>query len=109
MRGRARRVFNMCTSDEVRMSERVHILLDAAEKERFRQVAAREGKSLSEWLRDAARERLAAVQAKESLDSIGALEAFFTACDERESGEEPDWEAHQEVIERSIRSGSRVT
>jgi len=37
------------------------------------------------------------------------LEAFFTACDERESGEEPDWEAHREVIERSIRSGSRVT
>ena len=63
MRGRARRVFSMCTSDEVRMSERVHIL----------------------------------------------LEAFFTACDERESGEEPDWEAHREMIERSIRSGSRVT
>lgn len=91
------------------MDERVHILLDGAEKERFRRWAEREGKSLSEWLREAAREKLAASSRGRPLDSREALEAFFEGCDARERGEEPDWEAHRRVIEESIRSGSGST
>jgi hypothetical protein len=91
------------------MSERVHIVLDPVEKERFRQMAAREGKSLSEWLRDAAREKLAAARTHGALDSAAALEAFFEECDGREQGREPGWEAHREVIERSLRSGGTAT
>lgn len=88
------------------MTERVHLLLDGAEKERFRRWAEREGKSLSEWLREAAREKLAAASATQPLDSRESLEAFFDGCDARERGEEPDWEAHRRVIEESIRTGA---
>ena len=41
------------------MTERIHIVVDRAEKERYRRLAAREGKTLSEWLRAAARDRVA--------------------------------------------------
>jgi hypothetical protein len=33
------------------MTDRVHILMDRAEKERFRALAGREGKSLTRWQR----------------------------------------------------------
>jgi hypothetical protein len=85
---------------------RIHILLDKAEKERFRRQAALEGKSLGAWLRDAARERLAAAESRTRLDSIEELRAFFEACTAREQGQEPDWEAHRSVIEGSLRSGA---
>jgi hypothetical protein len=88
------------------MAERIHILVDREEKERFRRSAAREGRSLSEWLREAAKDRAAASESRVALDSREALEAFFAACDRRERGREPDWESHREVIERSIRSRS---
>ena len=42
------------------MPERIHLVLSAAEKERYRLAAARVGQSLSEWLRQAAEERAAA-------------------------------------------------
>jgi hypothetical protein len=84
------------------MTDRLHIVLDAAEKARFREVAAREGKSLSEWVRDAAREKVATSERGRTLATVGALEEFFAECDRRETGREPDWEAHREVLERSI-------
>lgn len=87
------------------MPDRVHLLLDAAEKERFRRWAERTGKTLSEWLREAAREKLAAESEGRELDSREALESFFAGCDARAHGEEPDWESHRRVIEQSIRSG----
>lgn len=85
---------------------RIHIVVDRGEKERFRRRAEREGKSLSAWLREAAREKLASDDARSRLDSRRALEEFFRRCDERERGAEPDWDAHRRVIEESIRSGS---
>ncbi|MEJ2501865.1 MAG: antitoxin [Gemmatimonadota bacterium] len=88
------------------MTERVHIVLDAAEKERFRRWAEREGKSLSEWLREAGREKIAASSERGSLGSRKALVSFFEACESRERGREPDWEAHRRVIEGSIGSGA---
>ena len=88
------------------MTDRLHIVVDQAEKERFREVAAREGKTLSEWVRDAAREKAAAAGEGRLLETVEALEAFFSECDAREAGREPDWESHRAVIERSISSGS---
>jgi hypothetical protein len=91
------------------MAERIHIVMGRAEKERYRRVAAREGKSLSEWLREAAQEKLAAVERGEELETPEALDAFFEACDARETGREPDWELHREVIERSKRGEASPT
>lgn len=88
------------------MSERIHIVVDAAEKERFRRQAAREGKTLSEWLREAAAEKAAAAREDRALDTVEALTSFFEECDARESGREPDWEEHRRVIERSITEGA---
>lgn len=73
------------------MTERIHLVLDAAEKERFRRLAARKGKTLSAWVRDAARFR-AAVEARAGLETEEDLRRFFDECDARESGLEPDWE-----------------
>lgn len=89
------------------MAERVHIVLGRAEKERYRQMAAREGKTLSEWLRAAAEER-AARAASRKLETEGALRQFFAECDAREAGRgpEPDWTEHRKTIERSMSSGA---
>jgi hypothetical protein len=84
---------------------RIHVPLDEAEKERFRQQAAREGKTLAAWLRDAAREKLAAAEPRVVLDTADDLRAFFAACSARETAREPAWEEHRRVIEGSIRSG----
>jgi hypothetical protein len=80
-------------------------VLDEHEKERFRLRAAREGKTLADWLRTAAREKLAAAEQGARLDSLDDLRAFFTACGARETGREPDWEEHRRVIDHSVRSG----
>lgn len=85
---------------------RIHVPLDEAEKERFRQQAEREGKSLAAWLRDAARDRLAAAQRRPAIATEGELRAFFAACTVRETRREPDWDEHRRVIEGSIRSGA---
>ena len=91
------------------MTERIHLALDPAEKERFRRMAVREGKSLSAWVRDAARDRAAAMEAGSGLETEGALTRFFEECDARESGREPDWEEHETVIRDSQTSGGTGT
>lgn len=88
------------------MAERIHIMIDRAEKEIFRRLAEGEGKSLSEWLRDAAREKVAAADRGVSLGTVEDLRGFFAECDDREAGAEPDWEQHRSVIERSIARGA---
>lgn len=84
---------------------RIHILLDESEKERYRRRAERAGMSLGAWLRQAAREKLAAEEAATRLDTVQELRAFFESCDEREPEGEPDWADHRRVIEASKRSG----
>jgi hypothetical protein len=91
------------------MATRIHILLDEADKVRYRQQAEREGKSLGAWLRIAAEERLQASLQGRSLRSRAEMERFFLECDEREDGEEPDWAEHRSVIERSRVQGLDVT
>lgn len=87
------------------MSERIHMVVEGDEKERYRRQAARQGLSLSEWLRDAAREKLARAEIRSRMETVEELDAFFDACDQREDGPEPDWSVHRRVIEDSIRSG----
>ncbi|HEX7050874.1 MAG TPA: hypothetical protein VF188_11770 [Longimicrobiales bacterium] len=91
------------------MVERIHMVVGREEKERFRASAARAGKSLSEWLREAAEEKLKASSAARRLESAADLRAFFEECDAREHGREPDWDVHREIIERSIRTGDTAT
>jgi hypothetical protein len=86
--------------DEV-MNTRIHIVVDEAEKDRFAQQARSEGKNLSEWLRDVARQALLRGEKGPKLKSVDELRSFFARCDERETGREPDWRAHRRVIEDS--------
>jgi len=86
------------------MDARIHILVREADKVRYGRQAEREGKSLGAWLREAAEEKLAAVE-RRRFDGPEALRAFFEACDAREPGVEPDSEEHRKVIERSRSEG----
>jgi hypothetical protein len=87
------------------MSRRVQVILDDEESETFRHHAAREGLSLSAWLREAGRDRLATRSSAERLETVEALRGFFARCDAREEGGEPDWEQHEAVIDTSRASG----
>ena len=91
------------------MTSRVHVILDEEERELFREAAAREGISLSAWLREAGRETLESQEGLRRVTTVKELRAFFAACDKREKGVEPDWEEHRSVIEHSIRSGQSDT
>lgn len=91
------------------MSTRIHIVVDEAEKDEFIRQARWEGKSLSEWLRDVARQALLRGEKGPRLSSVDELKSFFARCDERETGKEPDWKAHRRVIEESIGRGAAET
>jgi hypothetical protein len=80
------------------MTTRIHVVLAEVEKARYRSQAAREGKSLGAWLREAAEEKLLAAHGVRRLDQEGALQDFFAQCDAREVGREPDWEEHLRVM-----------
>lgn len=88
---------------------RVQVLMEKEEREEFRRMAQRSGMSLSSWLRQAGLDRMARDAGAVEIDSPKALREFFAACDERESGIEPDWEEHKRVIEGSKRSGDSQT
>lgn len=81
---------------------RIHVVIDAAEREAFRAQAQRDGQSLSEWLREAARERLARAGSR-TLRSRDDLESFFAALDDARSDDRPeeDWEVVKARISRS--------
>jgi hypothetical protein len=90
------------------MSVRVQVVMDEVERERLRRAAEREGLSLSDWLRRAARDRLRSMEARK-LSTVEDLRAFFEECDGRERGTEPDWQEHLAVIEESKASGRTAT
>lgn len=99
----------LCMRSRWAMTTRIHIVLDEAEKARYRSQADREGKSLGAWPREAAAEKLAAARSVRRLRTVGDLEAFFAECDDRETRPEPDWREHGRVIERSRAEGMEVT
>jgi len=88
---------------------RVQVLVGEKEREEFRKLAERSGMSLSAWLRHAGLERASRQKKKTRLDSKEALQEFYTRCDEREQGVEPDWQEHEQVIEASKRAGDSGT
>lgn len=90
------------------MADRMHLVLETADKERYRRCAERAGQTLSEWLRAAAEEK-AAAEASPALDSVQSLHAFFAACDARETGAEPDWELQRALVEESKAHGATGT
>ena len=87
------------------MHDRIHLNVGREAKERYRAAAREEGKTLSEWLREAAEERWRAAHGRLALSNAKELRAFFRQCDELEEGREPDWDAHRRVIEQSIGEG----
>jgi hypothetical protein len=90
------------------MSRRIHVVLEDRELEGFRARASAEGRSLSDWLRNAARESLERDRPPR-LSSVDDLADFFRACDKRESGREPDWTEHMTVAARSRGQGVELT
>ncbi len=88
---------------------RVQVLIEATEREAFREVAEQEGKSLSGWLRESALERLEARKAASKITSVADLRKFFKACDLREKGREQDWQEHLRVMEDSRKHGQSPT
>lgn len=89
------------------MTDRIHLVVREEEKERYRRSAEEAGLTLSEWLREAAREKLASKAYAGRIKTVEDLDAFFAECRARHEGEgpEPDWEDHKKAIEASIRSG----
>lgn len=71
---------------------RIHVLIDPAEREAFRAQAKREGRSLSDWLREAGRERLQRTQPRTLRPGQDLLD-FFADLDARRDDDRPeeDW------------------
>ncbi len=89
---------------------RVQLVLSDEERDRFVNEARREGVTLSEWIRTAARQRLEEQQRSQPFELPADLEAFFRACDAMEGpAREPEWNMHLAVIEKSRRSGISST
>ena len=84
------------------MVARIHLIVGERERDAFRAGAAADGVSLSEWLREAARARLAQGR-PERIVGVEGLDRFFAERGEAESGTEPDWSQHLAVMERSRR------
>jgi hypothetical protein len=82
------------------MSTRVHLVLSQRDRAAFQARAHAEGTTLSEWLRQAARERLERSHPK-PIRTIEDLERFFAERREVELGREPDWDEHLAVATRS--------
>jgi hypothetical protein len=90
------------------VKDRIHIVLPAEEKERYRAIAEREGTTLSRWIREAVRERATRYDVERKLDTVEDLESFFQECDQLHQdtdAAEPDWEEHERLIHESRTGG----
>ncbi len=91
------------------MATRVQVILEETEREAFRTIAEQEGLSLSAWLRQAGKDRLAAKTQQKTIRNRKDLRRFFKACDSQKAGKEPDWDEQKKVIAQSQTSGSTET
>ena len=83
---------------------RIHFVAKETAKAAYRNQAEREGKSLGQWLREAADEKLAAARPRKF--TLQELHAFNAGCDSRRSeGIEPDWRDAKRVIANSRIAG----
>lgn len=90
------------------VKDRIHLVLPAEEKERYRAIAEREGTTLSRWIREAVREKATKYDVSRQLDTLEDLESFFQECDQLHQGTEapePDWEEHERLIHQSRTGG----
>ncbi len=89
---------------------RIQLVLPDEDRDRFVHEARREGVSLSEWLRLAAKERMQRSVDRERFRADDEVVAFFKWCDTNQSGgTEPDWEEHLDTINKSRRQGMSET
>lgn len=81
---------------------RIHVVIDAAEREAFRAAAEREGRSLSEWIREAGRDRLERAESQR-LRTPEDLRRFFEDLDASRDDDRPeeDWEVTKQRIATS--------
>jgi hypothetical protein len=86
------------------MAVRVQVVLDAKDRERFREHARREGMSLSAWLRRAGQKMVE----QHRRWTPAELRAFFREIDRRNKGKgrEPDWEETKRLIEERYDEGA---
>ncbi|CAN5427985.1 antitoxin VapB23 [soil metagenome] len=86
------------------MSTRIQVILTRDEREAFRRRADAEAVSLSAWLREAGRRRLAEERVR-PLETAEEVRVFFATLPDVDRGIEPDWEAHLAAIDASRREG----
>ena len=86
---------------------RIHFVVRESAKIRYQAQAEREGKSLGQWLREAADEKLEA--ARPRLFTVEELEAFAAECDAMHppGAREPDWEETKTLISEGKLSSAR--
>lgn len=83
---------------------RIHFVVSETAKIAYRTEANREGKSLGEWMRGAADEKLAAARPRKF--TVKELARFNAECDQRRSEEpEPEWDESKRVIAESRLAG----
>jgi hypothetical protein len=90
------------------MTKRVQVLLDEKEKARLERGAKHLGRSLSAFIRDAALSKLAELESQK-LFSKSELRDFFRQCGKIETGKEPDWAEHLQVIRGAVARGDSGT
>ena len=89
---------------------RVQLVLPDEDRDRFAHAARREGMSLSEWLRLAAKERMQRCTDLRRFHKADELTDFFRKCEADTDGEaEPDWEVHLNRMNKSRSGGSTET
>lgn len=84
---------------------RIHFVVKEAAKVRYREQARREGKSLGEWMREAADEKLALARPRRF--TVDELREFNAKCDARRppGAREMDWEEMKRIIAKSRIAG----
>ena len=77
---------------------RIHFIVKETAKMRYQDQAHREGKSLGEWMREAAEEKLASARPRRF--TVEELREFAAKCDAMHPpGErEMDWEEMKQII-----------
>ncbi|MDE2877266.1 MAG: hypothetical protein OXU69_08335 [Gemmatimonadota bacterium] len=77
---------------------RIHFIVKETAKMRYQDQARREGKSLGEWFREAAEEKLAS--ARPRLFTVEELREFAAKCDAMHppGAREMDWEEMKQII-----------
>ncbi len=77
---------------------RIHFVVKETAKVRYQAQAEREGKSLGQWMREAAEQKLASVRPR--LYTVEELREFAARCDARHppGSREPDWPEIKRIL-----------